>query len=107
MSTWLGEMTDTVTVADVTGADGAAKPTYGTQSEVACFYVDGAKVTRDADGNLADVTSVFYTHTQVAKDAAIWVAGTNTANDAEARTPVAVTRYHDLTGEDDLWEVEL
>ena len=109
MSTWIGEMTDTITVAPSTGVagSGSTKPTYGTQSTVQCFYVDGANVVRDADGELVDITATFYTQTEINEGDAIWVSGTDTNDDGDARTPKAVTHHHDLSGGDDVWEVEL
>lgn len=109
MSTWVGEMTDTVTVAPSTGVagSGSAKPTYGTQSTVKCFYVDGANVVRGADGQIVDITAKFYTQTSISDDDAIWVTGADTGDGDEARTPKAVTHYHDLAGGDGVWEVEL
>lgn len=107
MSTWSDCFPDTVTVAAPTGAADDGTPTFGAQSEIACMYVDGANVTRNADGEIVDVSATFYTHDEVGDGWAVWVPGTDTTDDDEARTPESVTEYHDFEGDDDLWEVTL
>lgn len=108
MSTWLGQMPDTITVAPQTGVrDSDGAPEYGAQVEVKCMYVGGASVVRNQDGEVVSINASIYTHNEISQTHAIWVEGTDTAKEDEARTPVAVKAFHDLSGSDHLWEVEL
>lgn len=107
MSTWAQDMPDTITVASQTGARDDGAPTYGTQRTVSCMYVKAAKVVRNQDGEVADITSQIITHDEIKESDAIWVTGTDTSDEGESARPQSVAVYHDLDGSDELWEVTL
>jgi hypothetical protein len=100
-------MTDTVTIASVSGVNTDGSKQYGTQAEIKARVESVRQRTYGADGTSATAVDRISTHTEIKEDDLIWLPGADTSSRDEAHTPSDIAKSKSLVGGSTLWEVTL
>jgi hypothetical protein len=83
-------LTQTVTIAPMTGVGNSGDPTYGAQVTKKARVQTGIKIVASGTENERQATHTIYLEESVGLNDRIWLPGDNTADTTAARRPIDV-----------------
>jgi hypothetical protein len=95
---YVGLLTDTITVATMSGVDGHGDPAFNTQATMSARVEFGTRRVYAANGTERQCEAVLMTEAEIPMGARIWLPGTNTAVAREAKIPIAIKRASNPSG---------
>jgi len=84
-------LTDTITVAEVTGRSGSGDPTFGTQSTLPARVENKLSKVLDNEGKEVLSSTRIYTETELTMNHRIWLPGTDTTDGNDSVRPLMVS----------------
>ena len=99
-------LTQTISVASVTGKDTAGRLTYGAARSVKARVEQSRRMLRRPNGDEVQATHRVYAAEAILINDRIWLPGQNSAVVEGSRTPVAVTSSSDRVGTATLYTVD-
>lgn len=100
-------LTQTITVAPVTGVGNSGDPTYGAQVTKKARVQSGLKIVASGTESERQATHTIYLEESVGLNDRIWLPGDNTADNTEARRPIDVAHSPLPDASLTLWKVLL
>lgn len=91
-------LTDTVTVATMSGRDSHGDPTFNAPATMNARVEFGTRLVYGAGGTERQCEAVVATTEEIPMGSMIWLPGANTSNDNESKRPILIKKASNPSG---------
>lgn len=91
-------LTDTVTVATMSGVDAHGDPAFNAQTTMSARVEHGTRLIYGSDGAERQCEAVVATTEEIPMGSMIWLPGANTSNDNESKRPILIKKASNPSG---------